>query len=242
MKTTVAMAFMMVIGLHAQDYTRGIGIYPGSLNEEFVPRMHIDSASYRNLALHRPAYHSSSYDYNLTAQLVTDGIKDTRMPRWEAVSTSLQGALKKNERQWMFDQNPVTNLEIKGKTAWVEVQLAGGDAALDVDRIDIEARTQSWGTQSKDWTCVVSGSDDGQAWKELGRTTNPPKPKEAMSPSVASIAFSAASRSRFYRLVFEAQTETTWGVGDVSFFLNGRRLGIGGPHDFTSAWMSEGKE
>jgi hypothetical protein len=31
-----------------------------------------DTQTYRNLALHRPAYASSRYDYNLTAQLVTD--------------------------------------------------------------------------------------------------------------------------------------------------------------------------
>jgi hypothetical protein len=242
MKSTVAVALMMAFGMQAQDYTRGVGVYPGSPNEEFVPRMHIDSSSYRNLALHRPAYHSSSYDYNLTAQLVTDGIKATRLPRWEAVSTSLQGALKKNERQWMFDQNPVTNVEIKGKTGWIEVQLAGGDDPLEVDRVDVEARTESWGSGSKNWICIVSGSDDGQAWKELGRATNPPKPKEAMNPSVATVAFTSASRSRFYRFQFEAHSESTWAVGDVSFFRNGKRLGIGGPHDFTSAWMSEGKD
>ena len=51
---------------------------------------HLDQ-TYRNLALHRPAYQSSSYDYNLTAQLITDGIKDTRLPRWVAVSTSETG-------------------------------------------------------------------------------------------------------------------------------------------------------
>jgi hypothetical protein len=45
-----------------------------------------DTQTYRNLALHRPAYASSSYDYNLTAQLVTDGIIDTKSPRWVAVS------------------------------------------------------------------------------------------------------------------------------------------------------------
>jgi hypothetical protein len=240
MRTTVLLALMTGLALQAQDYTRGIGVYPGSPKEEFVPRMRVDPASYRNLALHRPAYHSSSYDYNLTAQLVTDGIKDTRLPRWEAVSSSEHGALKKNERQWMFDQNPITNIEIKGKTAWVQVELAGGDAALEVDRIDVEARAQSWGTLSKSWTCVVSGSADGQTWKELGRASNPPKPKEAMSPSVATIAFAAASASRYYRFEFEASNETAWAVGDFSFFNHGKRVGIGGPHDFTSAWMSEG--
>src|SRR5690348_2169250 len=69
-------------------YTRGIGVYPGNPAEDFSPSLEIDNSTYRNIALLRPAYHSSSYDYNLTAQLVTDGIKETRLPNWIGVSVS----------------------------------------------------------------------------------------------------------------------------------------------------------
>ena len=79
---------MTAASLAAQQYTRGVGLYPGNPKDYFGPAMRLDAATYRNLALHRPAYHSSSYDYNLTAQLVTDGIKDTRLPRWVATATS----------------------------------------------------------------------------------------------------------------------------------------------------------
>ena len=65
---------------NAQEYTRGIGVYPGDPNEYAGPTLVVDATTYRNLALHRPAYQSSAYDYNLTAQLVTDGIKETRAP------------------------------------------------------------------------------------------------------------------------------------------------------------------
>jgi hypothetical protein len=64
--------------LHAQEYTRGIGVYPGDPKEYTGPALAIDAQTYRNLALHRPAYQSSAYDYNLTAQLVTDGIREHR--------------------------------------------------------------------------------------------------------------------------------------------------------------------
>ena len=57
----------------ADYYTRGIGNYPGAPSEHFAPQM-VKDDMYRNIALHRAAYHSSSYDYNLTAQLITDGI------------------------------------------------------------------------------------------------------------------------------------------------------------------------
>ncbi len=80
-------------------------------------------SSYRNLALHRPAWHSSAYDYNLTAQLVTDGIKDTAMPRWVSTSTSQQGVLPRNEREWLLDSNWVSTVRLKGSTGWVQVEL-----------------------------------------------------------------------------------------------------------------------
>ena len=77
---------LVAVGLQAQNYSLGIGVYPGDPRENFAPSMRVDSTTYRNLALHRPAYQSSSYDFNLTAQLVTDGIKDTNLPR--RISTS----------------------------------------------------------------------------------------------------------------------------------------------------------
>src|SRR5215472_10879889 len=82
----------------AQPYTRGIGVYPGDPGQYAGPSLKIDASTYRNLALHRPAWHSSSYDFNLTAQLITDGIVETKLPRWVAVATSQHGYLKRNER------------------------------------------------------------------------------------------------------------------------------------------------
>ena len=91
-------AFLLIfvaLGLHAQN-TLGIGVYPGDPKENFAPSMRVDSTTYRNLALHRPAYQSSSYDFNLTAQLVTDGIKETSLPRWISTSSSANGVFPKN--------------------------------------------------------------------------------------------------------------------------------------------------
>ena len=132
MQTTAMLVLMAGLTLSAQDFTRGVGVYPGNPKEDFAPRMRVDRTTYRNLALHRAAYHSSSYDYNLTAQLLTDGIVETKLPRWEAVSTSQQGALKKNERQWMFDNNPVTHVVVKGPGAWVRFELLGGEGAPEL--------------------------------------------------------------------------------------------------------------
>ena len=92
------LTFLFVNTLRAQQYTRGIGIYPGNPKEYFGPLMTIDNIHYRNLALHRAAYQSSSYDYNLTAQLITDGLIDKDLPGWVVVSTSNNGILPRDGR------------------------------------------------------------------------------------------------------------------------------------------------
>ena len=81
MKSLALLLFVASSISYSQQYTRGIGVYPGDPKEYTGPTLVPDSA-YRNIALHRPAYQSSAYDYNLTAQLVTDGIKETAAPQW----------------------------------------------------------------------------------------------------------------------------------------------------------------
>src|SRR5512136_1284908 len=71
--------------------TRGVGVYPGDPREDFAPVLVLDTTTYRNLALRRPAFQSSAYDYNLTAQLVTDGVRETTPPRWLETTTSAGG-------------------------------------------------------------------------------------------------------------------------------------------------------
>jgi hypothetical protein len=215
----------MAAALNAQTYTRGLGVYPGDPREDFGPLLEADT-TYRNLALHRPAYHSSSYDYNLTAQLITDGITDTRLPRWVAVSTSQQGVLKKDERERLLDHNRLTTVELHGATAWVQIELRGGEAPLELDRMEI---TMGQMTDPSPWTCLISVSDDGRVWKELGR---------AAGSSVFAVPFGQPSQSRLYRIEFRAGASRTWNVADVYLFRGNRKVEAGGPFDFTSAWMS----
>jgi hypothetical protein len=236
MTRIVTLSLMAMASLAAQEYTRGVGVYPGDPKVYFGPAMRVDAQTYRNLALHRPAYHSSSYDYNLTAQLVTDGIKDTSLPRWVSTSTKQQGVLKKNERERLLDHNPMTTVDLQGAGGWVQVELGGGAGAPEVDRVDVEARVQAGAAPG--WKCVLSASDDGTAWKEAGRAEGANRPPVAFK---SSIPLGAPSHSRFYRVTFESGGVLAWRVAELAFYDRNRRVEIGGPFDFTSAWMSEGQ-
>jgi hypothetical protein len=236
MHRLAVLSLMTVVALDAQEFTRGIGVYPGNPGEDFSPVLRVDAKTYRNLALRRPAFQSSSYDYNLTAQLVTDGIKDTGLPRWVATSSSEGGTFPKNEREWILDDNPVTGPDLKGPRAWVQVELAGGEGPLEVDRVDLDARAQPL----EAWTAIVSGSDDGETWTELGRTEGTDRKGPQFVTSWRTIALSSVARRRHYRVEFDGPAVRQWHVGNLRFYREDARVHAGGPFLFTSAWKSAG--
>ncbi|NIM47962.1 MAG: beta-glycosidase [Gemmatimonadales bacterium] len=151
-----------------QTYTRGLGIYPGAADQDFSPALYVDDANYHNLAFRRPAYHSSSYDYNLTAQLVTDGIIETEMPKWISVSTSTHGVMAKNERERLLDHNETSTVELEGSDVWVQIQMEGGEDAPKIDSVDVGFRMRTTERQVPGWQYTVSGSHDGLEWDVLG--------------------------------------------------------------------------
>jgi len=241
----------------ATETTRGIGVYPGAPSECFGPELIPGNTTYRNLALLRPAYHSSSYDYNLTAQLVTDGIRDTRLPEWIAVSEAFGGALPKEEREILTDHFPMNMLDLRGARPTVEIQLGGGESVPEVDRIELVVVSPAQvSPQALKFT--VSVSDDGRAWKEAGSVNAPQPASTAGYPMgmggpnqffLPSIPLNSAIRSRFYRVECAADVPgmnpfqafgMAWRLGQVAFFRGKERVEIGGPYSFTSAWRSAG--
>ena len=231
-----------------QVYSRGVGVYPGDPSQYFGPTLIEDGSTYRNLALRRPAYHSSSYDYNLTAQLVTDGIIHSHLPTWVSTSAGFRGQLSKVEREFFLDHNPTSTVELRFGPASVQVQLGGGSVPK-VDRVELLVGAQSRGPKPEGLTFAVSVSDDGRAWKEAGKVSGPEaipltgypegfaQPGQLFAPS---IPFSAPVESRNYRVDCRAANVTDWQIGEVAFFYQNQRVEIGGPYDFTSAWMSAG--
>ena len=234
------------------EFTRGIGMYPGAPAENFSPNLVIDSTTYRNLALLRPAYHSSSYDYNLTAQLVTDGIKDTHLPSWIGVSFNRLGMLPKTERETLLDHFPTNVIPLTGSDTSVQIQL-GGDNLPAVDRVAVFVVLPEHVSASL-LTFTISVSDDGRSWKQVGSASAPQPVSPANFPPdlsrgtklyFPSIQLKETCRNRYYEVkcgLANAPEEgwSLWNMGQIEFYEGDRRVQIGGPYSFTSAWMSAG--
>jgi hypothetical protein len=228
----------------SDDFSRGVGIYPGDPAAFDGPTLAIDAATYRNLALHRPATASSNYDFNLTAQLVTDGIIDDRLPRWLVCSSSAEGILPRSEREHLVDGYVSSGVDLPGPGGWVQIEQAGRYDAPEVDHIEIVAIPRTEEKKPQHWTCLVLASDDGRTWRELGRGEGAESlARETFwSSKVVKTSFDVPTggTARFYRIEINAPSVATWRVASFDTFAHGRRVNLGGPYDFTSAWKSAG--
>lgn len=134
--TLVAMMFVNAIPTHAQRHTtRGIGVYPGRQSESFAPTLRRDF-DYRNTALHRMVYQSSSLDANLTGQLVTDGTVYRGEPCRLQVSMP-DGVVARRDAEKLLDGNVHTRLMVKGEDTFVQFDWTAMD--VDIDAFDILA-------------------------------------------------------------------------------------------------------
>ena len=248
------LAVTAVCTVTAQEYTRGVGVYPGDEKADFSPAMKIDAKNYRNLALHRPAYQSSSYDYNCTAQLITDGIKESQLPAWIVLTTSSDGVVKRNERGWVLDRNPMTRKSLQGANAWLQIELAGSSVIPEIDSINLTGNVLVDSLPPQHWEITVNGSSDGKNWEQSGvvsgdnllgdsvtgwwRRISPPN----LRTFNYSIKLSTPLHFRFYRLNVNVPNARSWAIGEFGLFNKGTHAAIGGPYSFTSAWMSAGSQ
>jgi hypothetical protein len=238
----VVASIFVVINAQGQNYTRGVGVYPGDPREYTGPSLVVDTQTYRNLALQRPAYQSSAYDYNLTAQLVTDGIKEAAPPTWIETSTSNAGTLPKRERELFLDGNVTSSVDVSGDNAWVEFDLKGGGVAPEIDQLDLNLRKIYGRSLSGTWTYIVLGSDDGSDWKEVGRASGSEWPDMRVpGPSfMQAIPFTAPAKFRSYRVQLSSQKVHAWGVAELALFDKRQPVRVAGPDIYSSSWMSAG--
>ena len=165
------------------DKTRGIGQYPGRQREAFIPQRTLP-ADYANQAWMREAWASSSIDYNLTAQLATDGILTQEEPPRVRVTTS-DGELSLRDREKTFDGNTVTSVYVMSDDAFIQYDWTGMAVATRSLRLNAWAAYREQQADSG-YEIVVEASPDGSAWQEIGALRGEDLPGKATRQTAAS--------------------------------------------------------
>jgi len=165
--STLAVALLAISCAHENTtvLTRGIGVYPGSPEEYTGPEMVSGAGSYRNLASLRRAWASSSYDYNLTAQLATDGIQASGTPAFLEILTQ-DGPVERKLKEKLFDQNFTAVQVNAAEDARLEV-LAHG-YSFQIDELEIDGFLGTEPSLPQGYEFAVELSYDGVNWVPSG--------------------------------------------------------------------------
>jgi len=160
------------------------------------------------------------YDFYLTAQLATDGIKDTKMPRWISSPPATGHAQPAGARARPGSQHHHA-VGISGPPFRIQLEVGGGEAALEIDRVDVIAGGGGGRGASQAVTggnLVVSGSDDGREWHELGHAARPPG-----APGNAPVMVRLAARRTTACTVWPMKRQrNAVGVSELAFLQGGR--------------------
>ena len=210
--------------------TRGIGIYPGDPDESFAPSLVKGDRSYRNIALERITYQSSCYDYNLTSQLVTDGIIGTEPAAYVDISyrSGMQsGKVVRELHERLFDGKPDSRIEFRIPDPTVEIAFHG--MSVQTDRIEI------MGAGGVRGEVTVYGSKEGTSWEELG--WNPVSGRWEFS---CSVDLEEPVEYSVFRMDFDVNGADALSLNTVNFYMGGELLDVLPSIRFVSAWRSAG--
>lgn len=255
----LATVFLSSISLMSfgEGKSLGIGKYPGSPQENFAPKM-VQDNSYRNIALHRAATASSTYDYNLTAQLATDGITPSTTLTYLTAETN-SGMLPKREREWAIDGGEYTRNILMGSNAWLKYQWHGMKVAAD--KIKIICSLAYDESSKGGYTLRISTVRNGKT-VVLGQEKGSSLPGKASRNKVHSDPNkqtddgnllptrniettidipNGASGMDNLKVEFIMSGAAHWTVTELKFFNDGAAVTDVLPSSaFTSAWMSVG--
>lgn len=260
MKRTSFLMLMLAFVLAASaqtEFTRGIGKYPGRPSENFAPNLVPDN-SYRNLALNRAATASSSVDYNLTAQLATDGIVSTTTPVTLEVRTP-EGILSLRDKEKTFDGNIHSANILRGGKTFISYSWTGKDVLAD--EVIVQASLAYYPNRAtKGYAINIQASDDGMSWKTIGSLKGNSLPGEATQQMVSSDPNKAEARERLplreinipisipksaysrLRVEFIMPGAAYWKLTKVQFNNSGKEQRVLPAEYFSSAWLADGSK
>lgn len=235
------------------DGTRGIGKYPGNPAECYAPTLTADNA-YRNVALNRMVKTSSQYDFNLTPQLLTDGLIATTQPQY-LLATTNTGALTRRERESGIDGNEYTSCNLMGEKAWLQYQW--NNMQLKANKVKIICTVAYNPDQAKGGYAVSVLTNDGTKWVKKAEQKSDALPGKASKQMVSSDPNKQTNTGTLplriveltlplgdltfnnLRFAFDMPGAAYWTLTEMKFFNGSQAVTDLQPStQFTSAWMS----
>ena len=252
---TIIFAILMAatVIVQAQQLNRPIGQYPGNPSEYYGPTLVPDSP-WDNIALNLIVYQSSSWDYNLTSQLLTDGIISDKAPAWLNVTTP-EGPLPPHKREACIDGNEWTCNILMGDDTWLQYDWQGMD--IDIDEVEMICSMAYRENAPKGFKIRLLTSTNGKKWKVVeewqgdslpgtasGRRVHSDPNKNSgddllLTRNIDHVFKLKGKPFSHMRLELFTPSAVHWTITELKMHKNGTRAkGILPSEQFVSAWRS----
>lgn len=198
-------------------------------------------SEYRNIALHRAALQSSAVNYDLTAQMVTDGLRCEQVPTYDVFT--LDGKpFSKKKVEWLHDL-----------ADWSLVQIDSGSFAysavfarpMAAERMRLKAKPHFKETAcGAPYRLDMYTSEDGENWQKVysRQGTGSPELDPYWLDFILEADLGGVRSNRGYRLEIDAPDVAFWDIGDFGLVLDGERRYCLGAAPVQSAWVAEGTQ
>ena len=252
---------MAVVGIaQAQQLNRPIGQYPGNPSEYYGPSIHDGQkrCTFDYLSKYHTVYQSSSWDYNLTSQLLTDGIIQDEKPAWLNVTTP-EGPLPPNKREACIDGNEWTSNIVMGGNTWLQYDWENMN--IDIDEVEMVCSMAYHENGKRGFKIRLLTSMDGKKWKVVDKWQGDSLPGESSYRRVHSDpnknsgddllptrnidhVFKLNGRPFSYmKLELVTPSAAHWTITELKMRKDGKRAkGVLPSEHFVSAWRSLGTE
>jgi len=218
-------------GSKTDKYSRGLGVYPGDSKESFAPILETDRSTYRNVALLKSVYQSSSYDYNLTGQLITDGIIDHNEPATISFSNQ-NGRLPKNEQEYLFDTNYFSRKTFEGNDIFIQLDFENW--SIEPDRMWLDGSVQVDPAGRRGYEITSWASVDGEQWEMIAQERSAGLPPRDLNLNVNF----DNNGYRHYKIELNAPAAQSWNLRSWDFYNGDELLNVLPSNQFTSTWKS----
>lgn len=192
----------------------------------------------RNLALHRAAEASSATDFNLTAQLATDGIIEEEGP--SGMRFYLNGEpVVREEADWLLDERDKSKFTVELNSFELELKCSG--CSVYTDQMCYYATFLCKNTIAyAPYSYVMLVSTDGSEWHEAGRWEGTLTPDEVSAGGgIINLRTSVpAGEYRGFKLLASCPTASSFTFNEWKFFRDGRQIEVRPSSVFSSWWVS----
>ena len=195
------------------------------------------SGQYGNIALNKKAYHSSAFNYDLTAQLAVDGIVSDEEPSYYTIEVN-GSEIAKEDMPWMFDYRSICKFDVSGSDVDLVVRFHNMDIRAD----SLEFLTLAHGPKAQGGPAWIEVSEDGETWERVAsyddesmlgeRDRQWYRHSRVTLPRPMSVAA--------FRFVAQGGNFESWEISNLDFFLGGEQVDVYNAVKFSSVWMPRG--